>query len=109
MISKNTVMAHLKELVNSNLYEQYMITAKTDDYARVNSAPHITLSEPNTSKMYTYVVTLSQDFKSVKVNEEDGIMRHEWGFVSLEDLKPKKKPTTRKATKRTTTRKTEAK
>lgn len=104
MIAKNTVISHVKELVNGVTFKQYAQEAKLNDNIRVNGAPHISLSEPNTGKVYMYTINLTQDLKSVKIVENDGIMRTEYGFIPLSDLtkKPAKRVTRKaKATKAT--------
>lgn len=109
MISQNTIKKHLQDLITSSTFKVYADEAKRDDYTRIKGAPHFSLREANTGKLYSYTVNLSQDFKSLKV-VENGIYNHELGFYPLDELKPKRtvKRTVKRAT-RTTAKKITAK
>lgn len=104
MISQNTIKKNLQDLVASPAFKIYADEAKHDDYARIKAAPHFSLREDNSGKLYSYTVSLSQDLKSLKV-VENGIYNHELGFYPLEELKPKH--TVKRATR--TTKKNTAK
>lgn len=101
MISQNTIKKHLQDLITSSTFKVYADEAKRDDYARIKGAPHFSLREANTGKLYSYTVNLSQDFKSLKV-VENGIYNHELGFYPLDELKPKR--TAKRATRTTAKR-----
>lgn len=110
MISKNKVYAEVKKLVNGPVFKNYLQLIKTNRYARIKSAPTLTLNEPNTNRAYSYRVELSQNGQSVKVIENNGIYDHEWGFIDLKELQPKPKtpkstPKTKGRPKKATTRK----
>ena len=105
MISQDTIKKHLQDLITSSTFKVYADEAKRDDYARIKGAPHFSLREANTGKLYSYTVNLSQDFKSLKV-VENGIYNHELGFYPLDELKPKRtvKRATRTIAKKATTK-----
>lgn len=98
MISQATIKKHLQDLLKTDVFKLYEKEAKANDYNRIKGAPHFSIKEANTNKIYSYTITLTQDYKSLRV-VENGIYDHEVGFFPISELKPKR--TTRKTTRRT--------
>ena len=106
MVTKQRLESELQKLVTSPTFKTYQSSAKASEVARTKQNPTLRFRTPADDALHVYSVTLTADYKSVKVQENNGFYKHEVGFWDLSYLenlgKEPAKPTEDKP--KTTTR-----
>ena len=86
MVTKQRLEAELQKMVVSPTFKNYQVSAKASDIARTKQNPTLRFRTPADDALHVYSVTLTADFKSVKVQENNGFYKHEVGFWDLSYL-----------------------